>query len=54
MFCILRGVFAEGESFIRQGVAGGWKKYFDEELEKTFDEWIENKTKGFKIDFKWK
>eukprot|EP00090_Calanus_glacialis_P045776 TRINITY_DN8712_c0_g1_i6.p1 TRINITY_DN8712_c0_g1~~TRINITY_DN8712_c0_g1_i6.p1 ORF type:complete len:325 (+),score=130.36 TRINITY_DN8712_c0_g1_i6:23-997(+) len=49
-----RGVFAEGESFIRQGVAGGWKKYFDEELEKTFDEWIENKTKGFKIDFKWK
>ena len=52
-FCILRGVFAEGESFIRQGVAGGWKKYFDEELEKAFDEWIENKTTGSKIDFKW-
>jgi len=48
-----RGVFAEGESFIRQGVAGGWKKYFDVELEKEFDEWIENKTKDFKIDFKW-
>jgi hypothetical protein len=35
-------------------VAGGWKKYLDDELEKIFDEWIEReKTKKCKIDFKW-
>ena len=39
--------------FIRQGVAGGWKKYFDDDLEKAFDDWIEKKTEGFKINFKW-
>ena len=33
-------------------MAGAWKKYFDEELEKAFDEWSENKTTGSKIDFK--
>jgi len=48
-----KGAFAEGESFIRKGVAGGWKKYFDDDLEKTFDEWIKNKTNDVKIDFKW-
>jgi hypothetical protein len=25
-------------------VAGGWKKYFDDELEKAFEEWIEKLT----------
>ena len=53
MFDVFRGAFAEGESFIRKGVAGGWKKYFDDDLEKTFDEWIKNKTKDVKIGFKW-
>ena len=23
-------------------MAGGWKKYFDDDLEKAFDDWIEN------------
>ena len=34
-------------------MAGGWKKYFDADLEKAFDDWIEKKTEGFKINFKW-
>ena len=48
-----RGAFATGESFIRKGEAGGWKKYFDGDLEKEFDAWIEEQTKDVKIDFKW-
>jgi len=48
-----RGAFAEGESFIRKGVAGAWKKYFDQTLEKEFDEWIEKKTTNIEIPFKW-
>ena len=52
-FLFPRGAFAEGESFIRKGVAGGWKKYFDQTLEKEFDEWIEKKTTDIEIPFKW-
>ena len=48
-----RGAFLNGESFIRKGVAGGWKNYFSEELEKDFDTWVENETRGTGIEFTW-
>merc|ERR1712215_21724 len=48
-----RGAFAEGECFIRKGVAGGWREYFDDDLDKKFNEWIQEKTKNIPIDFKW-
>ena len=46
-------VMFQGESFIRKGVSGGWKKYFSQQLEEDFDKWIEKETEGTGIQFTW-
>jgi len=48
-----RGRFLDGESFIRKGVAGGWRETFTEPLNTKFDKWLEENTKDVQIDFKW-
>ena len=43
----------DGNAFIRKGIIGDWKNYFDEEMNKEWDPWIEKQLKGtnFKMAF---
>ncbi|KAJ0180699.1 hypothetical protein K1T71_004103 [Dendrolimus kikuchii] len=44
-------ILSPEESFIRKGKAGGWKDYFDEEMTKQAEEWIENNLKDTDLRF---
>ncbi|XP_013198993.2 sulfotransferase 1C4-like [Amyelois transitella] len=46
------GFIKKGEHFVRKGKTGGWREYFDEEMTKEAEEWMEEGLKG--IDFKFK
>jgi len=46
-----QGKFLEGESFVRKGEAGGWRKYFTQEMETIFDSWLTQQ--GCEIPFHW-
>jgi len=51
LHCNESGRFLEGESFIRKGEAGGWRKYFSDELDKEFDAWLDNHFQDSDITF---
>ena len=42
-----------GNSFIRKGVTGDWKNYFDDKMNREWDPWIEEQLagSGFKMQF---
>ena len=46
-------VDGEGNSFIRKGKVGDWKNYFDDQMNRDWDPWIEEQLKGsnFKMEF---
>jgi hypothetical protein len=39
------GIIKQEAEFIRKGINGEWKNYFNEELEKEANEWIEKNVK---------
>ncbi|XP_037082658.1 luciferin sulfotransferase-like [Pollicipes pollicipes] len=39
--------------FIRKGQIGDWKNYFDEDLNRRFDAWIQANSHGIDIEFKY-
>lgn len=39
------------EGFVRKGKTGGWKNYFDEEMEKEADQWIDDNLKDTDLRF---
>lgn len=46
------GVFISGEeAFVRKGKSGGWRDYFDEELNDRADRWIEENLKDTDLRF---
>ncbi|CAG9829239.1 unnamed protein product [Diabrotica balteata] len=46
------GVISNPEgSFIRKGVVGGWRPYFDDELNAEADRWIEENLNTFDLRF---
>lgn len=42
----------DGDSkFIRKGKSGGWRDFFDEEMEKEFDQMMKERLKGTDVVF---
>lgn len=39
------------ENFVRKGKSGGWKSYFDDDLNTEADIWIQENLKSFDIQF---
>ncbi len=39
-----------GPTFMRKGIVGDWKNYFDDKTSAEWDEWIKNELEG--TDFK--
>ncbi|XP_014359001.2 luciferin sulfotransferase [Papilio machaon] len=44
-------LIADGQSFIRKGKAGGWRDYFDEEMEQEADKWMEKNLRDTDLRF---
>jgi len=44
---------AEGNQFIRKGIVGDWKNYFDEAMNRDWDPWIQDQLKDtdFEMQF---
>ena len=36
----------QGNGFIRKGIVGDWKNYFDDEMNREWDPWIEKQLSG--------
>ncbi|XP_001603070.1 sulfotransferase 1E1 [Nasonia vitripennis] len=45
------GIIKQGSEFIRKGVNGGWRDYFDEKLEVEADEWIRSNLADTNLEF---
>lgn len=45
------GIIKEGSEFIRKGINGDWRDYFDEKLEVEADEWIRSNLTDTDLEF---
>ncbi|KPJ06271.1 Sulfotransferase family cytosolic 1B member 1 [Papilio machaon] len=44
-------LISDGQSFIRKGKAGGWRDYFDEEMEQEAEKWMEKNLRDTDLRF---
>jgi len=47
------GIMKEDATFVRKGVAGDWQNHFKGDLNKRFDEWIQENSKDLDLKFEY-